>query len=312
MAAAGAGRAPLAPRLGLRRRAPYFAYRFGSIVANSLPGPATELAVRLAGLGAALAMPRRRAVVACHLRRVYGPELGGLTLKVKVASAFGSYARYWMEAFRLPAMDHDELTAGMTSWEGLGHLEDALDAGRGAIVAMPHLGGWDFGGAWLASVGYPATVVVEALEPPELFAWFISLRHSLGLAVVPHGKAAGPALLRALRADQVVGLVCDRDLTGSGGQVDFFGERTTLPAGPATLAIRTGAAILPTAVYFDGPGHHGVMRPPLPVERTGSLRADVTRITQLLAAELESLIRRAPEQWHLFQPSWPSDPGYGR
>jgi lauroyl/myristoyl acyltransferase len=298
--------------LGLRRRAPYLAYRVGAVVANALPGPAAVLAVRLAGLGAALVMPGRRAVVARHLWRVYGPELDGLALKAKVASTFGSYARYWLESFRLPSMDAGELAAQMTSWEGLGHLEDALERGRGAIVAMPHLGGWDFGGAWLASVGYPATVVVEALEPPELFAWFIALRRSLGLTVVPHDNAAGPVLLRALRADQVVALVCDRDLTGSGAAVDFFGERTTLPAGPATLAIRTAAAILPTAVYFDGSGHHGVMRPPVPVERTGSLRADVARITQLLAAELESLIRRAPEQWHLLQPNWPSDPGYRR
>jgi KDO2-lipid IV(A) lauroyltransferase len=105
-------------------------------------------------------------------------------------------------------------------------------------------------------------------------------------------------------------LLCDRFLEGSSVEVDFFGERTLLPAGPATLALRTGAPLLPTAVYFRGASHHGQVQPPIPATRTGSLRDDVQRVTQLLAIELERLIRLAPEQWHLLQPNWPSDPGW--
>jgi KDO2-lipid IV(A) lauroyltransferase len=119
--------------------------------------------------------------------------------------------------------------------------------------------------------------------------------------------------MRALRDNHVVCLLADRDLQGGGPEVDFFGERTTMPAGPAMLALRTGAPILPTAVYFTGrvDGHHAWVRPPLPAERRAErLRDDVDRITQDLARDLEVLIRRAPSQWHLFQPNWPSDPGY--
>ncbi len=105
-------------------------------------------------------------------------------------------------------------------------------------------------------------------------------------------------------------LLSDRDIGGGGVEVEFFGERTTLPGGPATLALRTGAPVLPTAVFFDGDRHRGIVRPALDIRRTGRLRDDVQRITQLLALELESLIRRAPEQWHVMQPNWPSDPGY--
>ena len=102
--------------------------------------------------------------------------------------------------------------------------------------------------------------------------------------------------------------LCDRDLHGDGVPVEFFGEETTLPAGPVTLALRTGAPLLPTAVYFQGSeGHLGVIRPPLALERQGRLRADVARGTQQLAGALEELIRAAPEQWHLMQPNWPSD-----
>jgi KDO2-lipid IV(A) lauroyltransferase len=105
----------------------------------------------------------------------------------------------------------------------------------------------------------------------------------------------------------VVCLLSDRDIGGKGVEVEFFGETTTLPAGPAIMALRTGCRILPTAVYFDGDGVNGLVRPPLDATRQGRLRDDVSRITQDLAHELEYLIRRAPEQWHLMQPNWPSD-----
>ena len=103
-------------------------------------------------------------------------------------------------------------------------------------------------------------------------------------------------------------MIAGRDILVSGAAVEFFRERTTLPARPATLGIRAGASIRPTAVYFTGRrGRHGVVRPPAPVESTGAFRVDAARVTQLLATELEWLIRRAPSQWHLLQPNWPSD-----
>jgi KDO2-lipid IV(A) lauroyltransferase len=148
---------------------------------------------------------------------------------------------------------------------------------------------------------FPLTVVVEALKPPELFNWFAELRRSQGFTVIPLTRTAGLSVVRALRANQIVALVSDRDIAGGGVEVEFFGERTTLPPGPAALASRFGAPLLPTAVYFDGAGHHAVVRPPLP------LVGDTATDTQALAYELEDLIRAAPEQWHLFQPNWPSD-----
>ena len=182
------------------------------------------------------------------------------------------------------------------------------------ILALPHLGGWEWAGRWMTDQGYKMTVVVEALDPPELFEWFADLRKDLGMTVVPTGPKAGPAVLKALRANETVCLLCDRDLERTGVEVEFFGERTTLPAGPATLSIRTGAPLLPVGCYFTAQ----LQRPPRGRAPAGAhrsaaagLRDDVARVTQALASELEFLIRRAPEQWHLFQPNWPSDPGYG-
>ena len=242
-----------------------------------------------------------------NLKRVHGPDFGGLALRRAVQASLEYYARYWVESFRLPGTSPEALDAGM-SFDGLHHIENAIDRGIGPIMALPHLGGWEWGGFWLASTyRHRMTVVVEALEPPELFEWFVALRQSFGMNVVPLGHGAGTAVANAIKNVDIVCLLCDRDLTGKGIEVEFFGERTTLPAGPATLALRTGAPLLPAAVYYRGKGHHATIREAIPADRRGSLRDDVTRVTQALAHELEALIRAEPEQWHLLQPNWPSD-----
>lgn len=287
------------------------AYRLGSLAARLLPSPVAQLAASSFGAGASLTSLRKRQMIERHLRRV-DPSLRGTALRLAVQQAFDSYARYYVESFRLPSLSSAAVDRTF-SHEGFQHITAALDRGNGCIFALPHLGGWEWAGRWITDRGYPLTVVVEALDPPELFEWFADLRQRLGMTVVPTGPQAGATVLAALRRNEIVCLLCDRDLDRNGVPVEFFGEVTTLPAGPAMLALRTGAAVLPIGVYFTSRvnGHHAVVRPPLTVERSGNgLRADVATVTAALARELEFLIRRAPEQWHLFQPNWPTDPGY--
>lgn len=282
-------------------------YRAAARIARALPHPVSSVAARGLGRVVARLADERRAQVERNLRRV-DPTLDGAALRRAVRETFESYARYYEESFRLPGTSPEDLDAGF-SYEGYEHLEAALAAGNGAVLAMPHLGGWEWSGFWLTQVkGVPVTAVVEQLEPPALFDWFAELRRSFGFEIVALGPAAGAATTRALKANHVLALLCDRDLTGGGPEVEFFGEKTTLPGGPATLALRTGAPILPAAIYFDGPDcRRGVVLPPLDTTRHGKLRDDVQRVTQDLAVALEDLIRRAPEQWHLLQPNWPSD-----
>lgn len=283
------------------------AYRAASSAARALPAPVAAFAARRLGRLAGHVATERRAQVVRNLRRV-DPTLTEPRLGRLVDETFESYARYYEESFRLPGTSPADLDAGFTH-EGYEHLHAALDLGHGAIMAMPHLGGWEWSGFWLTQVkGLPVTAVVEQLEPPALFEWFVRLRRSFGFEIVALGPEAGPATIKALRSNHTLALLCDRDLAGTGPEVELFGERTTLPGGPATLALRTGAPLLPTAIYFDGPrSRHAVVMPPIDTTRQGKLRADVARITQDLACSLEELIRRAPEQWHLLQPNWPSD-----
>ncbi len=286
-------------------------YRLGSLAARLMPGPVAAGASASIGFGASFASPARRKMVERHLKRV-NPMLRGAGLRVAVQQAFDYYARYYVESFRLPSMSNAAVARPFTI-EGWEQVLQGLESGNGVILALPHLGGWEWAGRWMTDQGFKMTVVVEALDPPELFEWFADLRQDLGMTVVPTGPKAGPAVLKALRANETVCLLCDRDLERSGIPVEFFGERTTLPAGPATLALRTGAVLLPVGCYFTSKynGHHAVVRPAVPTVRRGQgLRDDIARVTEALARELEFLIRRAPEQWHLFQPNWPSDPGY--
>lgn len=285
------------------------AYKAVAGLARLVPHPVAAAGARGLGRAAMHVASERRAQVVRNLRRV-DPSLGDVELHQKVRETFESYARYYEESFRLPGTSAADLDAGFTH-EGYEHLDAALAAGNGAIMAMPHLGGWEWSGFWLTQVkGFPVTAVVEPLDPPALFEWFVGLRRSFGFEVVALGPEAGAATARALKANHTLALLCDRDLAGTGPEVEFFGERTTLPGGPATLALRTGAPILPTAIYFDGPdARHAVVLPALDTARQGKFRADVQRVTQDLAHALEELIRRAPEQWHLLQPNWPSDRG---
>ena len=286
-------------------------YRLGSLVARLTPGFVAQGAASVLAPGIALSLRDKRGMIERHLRRV-DPLISRIALRQASQQAFDSYMRYYAESFRLPNLSRRYVDR-MFSVDGYENIEKGLERGKGVILALPHLGGWEWAGRWMADKGHRMTVIVEPLQPPELFEWFAELRRSLGMNVVPLGPDAGTEVLKALRANEVVCLLCDRDIQRNGVDVSFFGERTTLPAGPAMLGLRADAVVLPTAVYFTSKvdGHHAIVRPPLDMTRDGGLRETVARVTQDLAGELEWLIRRAPEQWHLFQPNWPSDPGYG-
>ena len=191
-----------------------------------------------------------------------------------------------------------------------------MAAGRGCILALPHLGGWEWAGVWLIQLGFPMTVVVEALEPPELFEWFVDLpappRHGGG----PVGPAAGATVLRALKANHVVCLLCDRNVGGSAGvEVEFFGERTDAAGRPGDAGAahrRAAAARRPCTSARTAECPPAVVRPPLPADpQRHPARTTSPGSPRSLAGELEVLIRRAPTQWHLLQPNWPSDGDQG-
>jgi KDO2-lipid IV(A) lauroyltransferase len=221
-------------------------------------------------------------------------------------ASLASYARYWREAFRLPTMNQAELAERLDRvFIGAEKFAIAHEGGHGAVVALPHSGNWDMAGVWLAQNYGTFTTVAERLKPESLYDRFIAYRESLGFEVLPLTGGPRPpmeVLAERLVANRFVCLMADRDLTRSGVQVDFFGEPTRLPAGPARLAIETGAPLHPAHVYYDGDDCVVQIDDALD---TGS--GDVGVITQALADRFAVNIAAHPQDWHMLQPQWLAD-----
>lgn len=196
-----------------------------------------------------------------------------------------------------------------TKVEGLDKIIEAQEAGNGMILALPHMGNWEAAAPIADDIGLRVVAVAEVLPNRRITDWFTAMRAEFGIEIVlATGRVEVMRSLEQTIADnKAVALLSDRDLKGKGVEVDFFGEKTTMPPGPATLAVRTGAPLIPVGCYFDDGGYHVVVHDAVPIPEEGSRTERVAAITQRLARELEMIIRQAPEQWHMVVPNWPSD-----
>ena len=250
-------------------------------------------------------MPTVRAVVAANQGQVLGRASEDPVVMAATREAFVRYGRYWYEGFHAVELSSPEVLRRFRC-EGKVHMDRAIANGTGVILALPHMGNWDVAGKWVHCLGLPIVSVAERLKPERLFHLFEHHRRALGIDTLPldTGSGTGRALAQALKDDKVVALVADRDLAGSGVEVEMFGKIRRMPAGPAALALRTGAPLVPCAVYTEPGGWLCVMREPIHIHPTGDRRADVTAVTQALAKEFEALISVEPADWHVFQPGW--------
>ncbi|MEU5840537.1 phosphatidylinositol mannoside acyltransferase [Rhodococcus sp. NPDC047139] len=240
----------------------------------------------------------------CNLARVLGVAPHEVPDDLIVRSV-RSYARYWREAFRLPSMDLDATAASIdSSIEGRENIDRALAEGRGAILALPHSGNWDLAGVWCVRTYGGFTTVAERLRPESLYRRFVEYREGLGFEVFPaSGAESSPfdVLAARLQDNKIVCLLGERDLARKGVPVTFFGEPTRMPAGPAKLAIDTGAALLPVHCWFTSTGWGFRVDPEIDV----SLGLDAA--TQALADRFATNIAAHPEDWHMLQPLWLDD-----
>ena len=265
------------------------------------PGPAYVLLDRV-GDAARLLNPSAGKAVEANLLRVIG--VPNERWRRAVRDVFRAGARNYYDTFRVPHLSQAEIRTlvAIRGWE---HLDAALSSGRGAILVSAHLSSLALTTQVFAAHGYAVHVPVEPVEPPELLRLLTRLRAGRGMHLVPLGPRLGTELAAALRRNEVVGLIVDRDVAGSGVAVPFFGAPARLPSGPALLALRSGAPILP-AVAVRRPNNRfaGVIESAIPIARTGRTAADVERITATVAARLEYYIGKYPEQWTVFQPVW--------
>ncbi|MEU3466234.1 phosphatidylinositol mannoside acyltransferase [Streptomyces sp. NPDC006733] len=282
-------------------------YGLGWGAVKKLPEPAANaLGRRIAD-----AVWRRRGKgvlrLEANLARVV-PDADDARLRELSRAGMRSYLRYWMESFRMPAWDRERFRTDVRIQDAH-FLEDGLAAGRGVVIALPHMGNYDLAGAWVTTkIGVPFTTVAERLKPETLYDRFVAYREGLGMEVLPHtGGAAFGTLARRLRAGGLICLVADRDLSASGIEVKFFGEATRMPAGPALLAQQTGALLLPVTLWYDGPLMRGRVHPPVDVPELGDRTEKAAVMTQDLADAFASGIAEHPADWHMLQRLWLAD-----
>jgi len=290
------------------------AYGAGWRVVKVLPAGATW-PVFAAGAGYAA---RRRGpgtrTLAANLRRVVGPELGEREFEALLRRALRSYARYWQEAFRLPAKSPEQIRDGFRL-VGAEMLAANVAAGVGSIVALPHAGNWDAAGAWVAANGWPITTVAARLKPERVYERFLAFRRSLGMEIIPLTGAERPPvdiLAERLLAGAVVPLLADLDLSARGVQVTFFGGRTRMPPGPALLALRTGAPLYVAHMWYEPELPVAELAGPVEVPTEGPLDARVRELTQRVADVLATGIARHPADWHMTQRMWRSEPSFAQ
>lgn len=240
-----------------------------------------------------------------NLARVTGVEPAEVSDELMRAS-LASYARYWREAFRLPSMDLPVVAKRLDEvFIGADKMQAAMDAGRGAVMALPHSGNWDMAGVWLVQNYGTFATVAERLKPESLYKRFVDYRESLGFEIVPLSGGERPPfelLTERLRENKFVCLMAERDLTRQGVEVDFFGEPTRMPAGPAKLAVETGAPLHPAHVHYDGEDCIVEV-----FDALDTSSGDITAITQALADRFAKNIADHPADWHMMQPQWLAD-----
>jgi len=291
----------------LRQRLAYARYRALWALVESLPEPvARGLPGRLGRAWLRLASAGQRAQVERNLGRLLargGRPAGRTVDRAALEATFVSYARYWIDAFRLHQLDVERVISDATG-AGLHHVDAFRDSGRGGILATAHLGSWDVGALWSSHRRWGMVVVAELVEPRRLFERFVDLRVQAGLDVIPlvRGAPMLDELQRSVERGGLATLLADRDLGRRGPIVEFFGEPCRLPAGAAALARRTGRPVATGAFLTSGERYHGVVLAPVDVAGL-----DVYDGTQVIAHQLEELISLEPTQWHVFVPNWLAD-----
>ncbi|MEE8486055.1 MAG: phosphatidylinositol mannoside acyltransferase [Acidimicrobiia bacterium] len=286
----------------------YIPFRTAALLFGMLP----EVAIRKLGVWAGRVASGRnkanRSLLASHMRRVVGPGASDPVIFEAVDGMYQSYGRYWAETLWFRPRRRQSI---MRSVErvNLDPVYAAQDAGRGIVFALPHIGNWEVAGLIAEDIGLNLMAVAEDLPNRKITDWFLDVRAKFGIDIVltsdPNRRSK---MIRHLEGGGALALLADRDVTGRGISVDFFGEETTLPAGPAALAELTGSVLLPVVVYFkEGGGHILEVGDPIIIPEAETRAERVNVGTRQVAETLERMIRKQPSQWHLFQPNWPSD-----
>jgi len=263
------------------------------------------LAARFAWWFSPLARPRLE-----YNLKIACPDLATDTMELRRISKlnFRNHAKAYADLMQLPGA-RVELLRAQLDVRGLVHLEEARSHGKGVLVVSCHMGSYEVVAAiWSATLA-PVSFFAEEVEPRALFEWYRDTRARLGISVLTLGHGGIRKVLEALRDDEMVITAIDRDITGTGHVMPFFGKPAPIPLGPAAIALRFGTPLLPVCVYRMPDDTYVAEGAPLVYAKsTGDARADQVRTTEELLRRIEGFIQQHPEQWHVPHRIWDGSP----
>ena len=289
------------------KKLPYYGMLAAGWAVRIVPIGMLRLLMHAGGFFYYYAFAGKREQVKRNMRRALGPDASEAEVARTARAACRFYADYWLDLIWLPTVKREWVLERFGK-DGEVPLERAVNEGKGVIIVLPHYGSWEAGAVYLSSLGRFAAVA-EILKPPELFDLFVKLRAGVGITIFPYDNKpeTRDRMVEELKSGLILALLSDRDLKGTGVEVEFFRERTTLPPGPAVMALRSGSPIVCVKVRNVKGAWVGHAAEPIYVDDGGEREEAVSEVTQEIARRLEDLIRTDPSQWHMFMPGWPSD-----
>ena len=231
------------------------------------------------------------------------PDLSKSELSKLTKAGMRSYLRYWFDTFRLNKWSKERIIS-TTEVIRENLLRDPISTKQGCIIALPHAGNWDHAAAYFCSTGINLTAVVEKLKPEAIFRKFLDYRQSIGIEPISHKEKTIPLLTQRLNEGKLIALVADRDMSRNGIEVDFLGAVAKMPAGPAILAITTGAPLITAYIRYTDKGIMVIFDKTVVVPDSGSEDEKVRVITQSMADNFAKHIKESPVDWHMLQRIW--------
>lgn len=280
----------------------YTLYRIGQLIALSLPlRIAYRIAILVSDLHYVFAHIDRQAVTE-NLRAIFPDKTSREIARLRI-DMFRNFAKYLVDFFRFSKLDRQYIEKNIKI-ENIRYIDEALSEGKGAVILTAHLGNWELGGVVISLLKYPFWAVALSHKDKRVDNFFIAQRESKGIKVIPLGRAVRMSL-NALKKNELVALVGDRNFSERGLAVDFFGKTSYLPAGPALLSLKTGAPIVPGfMVRNEDDTFTLTMEKPLRINQGGSKDGDLTVLLTEYKDIFEGYIRRYPDQWYMFKKFW--------
>ncbi len=292
----------------------YYLARSGNTLSRWTPRTARHILGATVGAASYFGWPSKRFVTRMNLAQITGRPVNDPYVKYLAYASWRNYGRYASDFISFPHMDIEyiernlrDLSDGVAGWQD--QMQTVSQAGRGAILVTAHFGNWDMAGALFAR-HFPLSAIAETFNDAQLNQLLQEQRREKGIGIIPMENSLRP-IFRVLQQNKFVAIVADRPVAKKQGiEVTFFGRKTYVPGGPAALAFKSGAAIIPSFVWY---GHNNefyvkVFAPIYPQQGKNIDRdTEISRLTQSIYDRLEVIVREWPSQWYMFRQFWPSD-----